>query len=702
MKGLLVQWSLSLGFLGLRAFAASPCEACREDATCLGACAYRQLAEAHTPEATRRAYLLLAEAWLKGDLAEGVPRLIYQILKGSKDSIYYHALILLAQSYYKLGQADSAILIYERIRTEALSYPFLRCQANLALGSIYAFRKDLRAIGYSGEALDLAQKLNHPLLLALAYSQVAYEYAEQKNLEQALALTHKAIEAAEQSYTARLYHPLLGGAEKVYTAVLANAASLYGELRRPQEALALYQKAREQALKERDTLSLAQILLGLAVLQYEAGALQAAQALIQEGQSLTKALPSALLREFWRLQAQIYAAQRKYVAALETYEQLLAEVERQAALTYSQRLEQLRLLAGIEQRETAYQQLVARRAQERLFYGLSAGLLLLAIGGLIYAVWQARRRTAEERHFREVIAQQATQIQQQAEALEQGNKMLAELTTELSQALSTLQESNIAARRLQRAMLPALEKILPGSYVYYQPLEEIGGDFYLFVPDPFTQRLLIAVGDCTGHGVSGALLTALFSATIQGIFLQNPSQQPQTLLQRTLQATASFFRTEEAEVKQLLGVKEGADVALLIADLRAQELHFGLAGRPVWIYDPQKGLYELEGGRRGIDSLTPADYTFPTYTETLREDLTLYLFTDGLTDVLSPRHKRLGTRALREFLLSSGILRLPSRVQAQHILEFVRSWRDQAPQNDDITFLILPTSGLIAYASRLA
>ncbi|MEN2992705.1 MAG: SpoIIE family protein phosphatase [Bacteroidia bacterium] len=702
MKRRLVCWGISLAFLGAGAFAVPPCEACRDNPTCLGACAYRQLAEAKTPEATRIAYLLLAEAWLKGDLIEGVPRLIYQILQGSKDSLYYHALILLAQSYYKLGLIDSASLLYERVRTEALSYPFLRCQANLALGSIYASQKDLRAVGYAGEALDLAQKLNHPLLLALAYAQVAYEYAEQKNLEQALAVAHKAIEAAEQSYTAHLYHPLLGGAEKVYTAVLANTASLYGELRRPQEALALYQKARQQALKEQDTLSLAQVLLGLAVLQYEAGAIQAAQALAQEGQRLVKALSPTLYREFQRLQAQIHAAQRHYTAALEIYERLLDEIERQVMVAHTQRLEQLRILAGIEQRETAYRQLVARRAQERLFYGLSAGLLLLAIGGLVYAIWQARRRTAEERHFREVVAQQAAQIQQQAEALERGNKMLAELTTELSQALSTLQESNIAARRLQRAMLPALEKIIRDSYVYYQPLEEVGGDFYVFASDPFTQRLLVAVGDCTGHGVSGAILTALFSATIQGIFLQNPSQQPQTLLKRVLQATGAFFHSEEGEVKQLLGVKEGADIALLIADLRTQELHFGLAGRPVWIYDPQKGLYELEGGRRGIDSLTPVDYTFPTYTEALREGSVIYFFTDGLTDVLNPQNKRLGARALKEFLSSSGILRLPGRAQAQRLLEFIQSWRGEAHQNDDITFLILPTSGLIAYANRLA
>ncbi len=53
-----------------------------------------------------------------------------------------------------------------------------------------------------------------------------------------------------------------------------------------------------------------------------------------------------------------------------------------------------------------------------------------------------------------------------------------------------------------------MKKILPGThFVLYQPKQSIGGDFfYVKERDGY---IIFAVADCTGHGVSGALITML-------------------------------------------------------------------------------------------------------------------------------------------------------------------------------------------------
>lgn len=680
---------------GLVGFA-SPCDPCGEDVLCLGQCAYTALVEAKSQDALHEASLLLAHSWLRGDFVEGVPRLLYPVIakRGEKDSLRLHALLLLAQAHYKLGRIDSAVILYEWV-SGMEAYPFLRARAYLGVAGILAGQDLLRAFGYAAQAAEIADRLSHPLLTAVTYIQLAYLTAEQRNLSTALRYGEKALESARKAYEENHRHWLLEPASTVYLASIANLAALYAESGRLREAENLYQQVLQQA--RQDTVAFGQALIGLAALKLQKRAYSETEKLLNTYQSLIQRLPHDLRREALRLQAQLYIAQNRLTGALSAYERLIEETEAQVRLGQSTRIQQLRLLSGIEHQEARLQSLEAERQRERTFYFILGGLGLLTLGGMGLAVRSARRRAAEERSFREVIASQAKKIEEQAQALERQNEELIRISETLAEALASVQESHNAARRLQRAILPDLEQRLPSTAVYYQPMHEVGGDFYGLVSDPGSQRMLFFIGDATGHGVSGAILAGILSSTTQNLFLREPLQSPSKLLRSLLTAMSTILRQEET----LDGkpVREGADLAIGIADFRSQKLYFGLAARPVWLLT-KEGLKILDGGRRGIDSYTPADYDFPMYEEPLDSQLTLFLFTDGITDTLNPQGKKLGTKAFRSILEAEGVCTTTCIELKEKLIRLIMDWRDNAHPNDDATFILLPIAALYAYAEK--
>jgi hypothetical protein len=82
------------------------------------------------------------------------------------------------------------------------------------------------------------------------------------------------------------------------------------------------------------------------------------------------------------------------------------------------------------------------------------------------------------------------------------------------------------AKRIQDAMLPAQKDLdaLPFDYfVFYQPKDIVSGDFYWFNPlmQQESQVMIAAIGDCTGHGVPGALMSILGMSSMQEIYAKD-------------------------------------------------------------------------------------------------------------------------------------------------------------------------------------
>lgn len=128
--------------------------------------------------------------------------------------------------------------------------------------------------------------------------------------------------------------------------------------------------------------------------------------------------------------------------------------------------------------------------------------------------------------------------------LEKTNHMLEEKvqqrTLELHSALAEAEESNRTtmegiqyAKSIQVSLLAHADQIktyIPESFFIWMPRDIVSGD--IFYIDTIQTGLVVAVIDCTGHGVPGALMTMIAFSSIKRIINDEHIYEPGKVLQR--------------------------------------------------------------------------------------------------------------------------------------------------------------------------
>ena len=117
---------------------------------------------------------------------------------------------------------------------------------------------------------------------------------------------------------------------------------------------------------------------------------------------------------------------------------------------------------------------------------------------------------SENQPLEESLKEKDKQINRLQMQIKLSSNLSKELERQKSLALEAQEEIKKSiqyASRIQTAMLPT---DLPNAIeiaVLWKPLNVVGGDFYII--RDLGDQILIAVIDCTGHGVPGALLSTL-------------------------------------------------------------------------------------------------------------------------------------------------------------------------------------------------
>ena len=197
------------------------------------------------------------------------------------------------------------------------------------------------------------------------------------------------------------------------------------------------------------------------------------------------------------------------------------------------------------------------------------------------------------------------------------------LALELVDRLRVRDELQVA-RQLQRELLPSGTVDLPGFSVHhaYRTANEVGGDFYDFATLP-DGRVVLMIGDASGHGIAAGLLMATAKAALGVAVDLDPSpEKVMSVLNRRLIQTG--------DGRSFMTLFYG------VLDPATGLLEFACAGHPFPILRRRTGsLEELgKGGfplgiRRGLAvdplevRLTPGDL--------------LFLYTDGLPEAVHPQ-----------------------------------------------------------------
>jgi serine phosphatase RsbU (regulator of sigma subunit) len=227
------------------------------------------------------------------------------------------------------------------------------------------------------------------------------------------------------------------------------------------------------------------------------------------------------------------------------------------------------------------------------------------------------------------------------------------------------------AAAIQQALLPPPTRSGPGYELAGAsiPCRTIGGDFF----DTFDLpggALGFALGDVSGKGPPAAILAAM----VQGIFASIAGSAPadtltrinQALLRRAVEARfATVFYGVLRPEGRLVTCNAGHNPGLLIRiDGTLEKLEAG--GLMVGAFD--SATYDEEER-----SVAPGD--------------TLVLYSDGVTDAMSPEGEQFGDERFLAALVSAH--REGPEESLRRVLEVVRSFVSHAAPADDVTMLVM-------------
>jgi PAS domain S-box-containing protein len=243
------------------------------------------------------------------------------------------------------------------------------------------------------------------------------------------------------------------------------------------------------------------------------------------------------------------------------------------------------------------------------------------------------------------------------------------------------------ASLIQESVLPgreALQRFLPDHMVIHRPRDVVGGDFHSFFPDP--EGFLLAVADCSGHGVPGAFMTMSARAVLEQVLARLGPEDPAALLGAVNRTMKAILRQTEGG-RDLGALDNGLDMALLRVRPREKTFIFAGARLSLWLRPPAGELEELRGDPQSLGyRRSRPDHVFANHRRDLVPGMSCYLFTDGILDQSGgQKGYGLGTRRLRTLL--DEVKDLPMIAQKARIETLLQGYQGANPQRDDITLL---------------
>lgn len=287
-------------------------------------------------------------------------------------------------------------------------------------------------------------------------------------------------------------------------------------------------------------------------------------------------------------------------------------------------------------------------------------------------------------------------MQDQQKKIRNANTKLKSAHSELETTYDTLEtvheelesqnermvESLRYAEMIQRSLLPGLDRlkaVSPESMFIWIPKDIVGGDIFYTYSSP--EGSVIALMDCTGHGVPGAFLTLIAYTEIRKIILDQRCYEPAEILKRLNKAMKNVLHKHSAKK-----TNDGLDAAVIDVDHATCTIRYSGAQIPVYYVEDGVAI-EIKGDRHSIGYVdSDVNYAFTMHTTTLKKGSCVYLKTDGYTDQLGGGKKlRFGTRRFKQMI--TDIHQSSFSVQRREILRSLSEYKNVNEQMDDITVI---------------
>ncbi len=260
-------------------------------------------------------------------------------------------------------------------------------------------------------------------------------------------------------------------------------------------------------------------------------------------------------------------------------------------------------------------------------------------------------------------------------------KLLVDQNVIITQKSDIINENINYARIIQTSLLPShkdFKSLFPDSFVLSMPKDIVGGDFlwYRSIDD----MKIVAMVDCTGHGVSAAFMSVIGNTILNKIILEEGIRKTSEILFKlNLYITGALIKQTDKGL-----VMDGMDIALCI--IKDNRLIFSGSQMPI-CHISDGNLNVIKGTRFSIGgNILNKKCEFESEQIDLKKGDYIYLFTDGYYDQFGgEQYRPLRFKNFQNMLLSNH--KLAMERQKEIFYNHIVVWIGKYEQLDDITLV---------------
>ncbi len=270
--------------------------------------------------------------------------------------------------------------------------------------------------------------------------------------------------------------------------------------------------------------------------------------------------------------------------------------------------------------------------------------------------------------------------------LQDKNEEITAQRNEIERQKKEITDSILYAQRIQQAVLPTqeqLSELFDEFFIFNRPKSIVSGDFYWATR--IGKHRVIALVDCTGHGVPGGFMSMLGVLMLNEVISLRGILDPAKALNQLRQGIISVLHQKG----DFSDAADGMDLSLCIIDDERRTLTYAGANSSIIVFEPskpnQEGVTIFRSNRMPI-AYHPMMKSFTNEVYNLTDETVLFLFTDGVFDQFGGNNnKKFQQTRFVDFIVENKDL--PIETQGIVLEQVFDKWKGKTYQVDDVLVL---------------
>ncbi|HET8858438.1 tetratricopeptide repeat protein [Marivirga sp.] len=533
------------------------------------------------------------------------------------------------------------------------------------IGNIYSINEDFeRALDYYKDAKIIFEELSDSSKLLRILNNIGNIYLDNGQEKEAISYYRKVLTFyLSSSEKSTLFDPF------------SNIGKIYFNQKQYDSALFYFTKSLKKEEDSGNKFGVSAALVKIARLHNARGSLLAARNAGLDAIDIAQSINAKpILLDAYSTLAEVYLhfddLENSYVYMNQYHimkDSIFNESSRRAIaeLEKSIELEQKEKEIALLRKESEIKDLQYQNGQLYIYGSAAFSILLLALAIISFLKFKQNRKAKYllEYQNQEILkSKQAIEIQKMK--LESWNQNI----TDSIEYAKSIQEGIMNKNNFKEN--------IPFSFVYFKPKDIVSGDFYWYSRQEGCD--ILALIDCTGHGVAGAFMTVIANATMNQIVNEEKETEPHKILAKLDIKVMDILKQKEVTTSN-----HSMDVALCKIDYTNKMVTFAGAKRPLYVVENNK-LIEFKGNNFTVgEYFNSPDKKF-TYQEIdFEENQTFYLSSDGFADQFGfNTQKKYLRKRFKTLLESISNKSLPE--QSKSLELEMKRWQGEMEQTDDM------------------